>query len=92
MLQLSDYVKQDYLRFSMQGNANHTYSANHKYSGYTRVYFENSLFQHCAKVTQIISLNICMYATIDNYFAGYFLAFYSITKIINPSKLFFSYF
>lgn len=42
MLHLSDYVKQDYLRFSMQDNANHEYS-------YARVYFKNSLFQHCAK-------------------------------------------
>lgn len=43
MLQLSDCVKQDYLRFSMQDNTNHKYSD-------ARAYFENSLFQHCAKV------------------------------------------
>lgn len=46
MLQLSGYVKQDYLRFSMQDNANHKYSD-------ARVYFENSLFQHCAKVSKL---------------------------------------
>lgn len=46
MLHLSDYVKQDYLRFSMQDNANHKYS-------YARVYFKNSLFQHFAKVSKL---------------------------------------
>lgn len=35
MLQLSDYVKQDYICFSLQDNANHKYSDG-------RVYFEKS--------------------------------------------------
>lgn len=39
-------VKQDYLRFSMQDNANHKYSD-------AGVYFENYLFQHCAKVYKL---------------------------------------
>lgn len=46
MLHLSDYVKQDYLRFAMQDNTNHKYS-------YARVYFKISLFQHCAKVSKL---------------------------------------
>lgn len=46
MLQLSDYVKQNYLRFSLQDNANDKYTD-------ARVYFENSLFQHFAKLSKL---------------------------------------
>lgn len=72
MLQLSNCVKQDYLRFSVQDNANHKYPD-------ARVYFENSLFQHCAKIST--------YACVIINFACYYFAFYTITNIINPCKL-----